>query len=97
MSDDESRYRESASPDVAMAGYAPLFGSTMTGSAFHCAAAALMLKSQTRYACPIQENPHQIELCTSTEPSDLERIHCVKHDCSGERAVIELARLDSAG
>ncbi len=97
MSDDETHYRESASRDVEMAGYAPLFGSMMTGSAFHCAAAALMLRNQTRYACPVRDNPHRIELCTSTGPSDLERIHCVKYDCSGERAVIELARLASAG
>jgi 3-oxoacyl-[acyl-carrier-protein] synthase II len=97
LSDDETRYQESASREVAVAGYAPLFGSMMTGSAFHCAAAALMLKSRSRYACPITDNPHRIGLCTSTGPSDLERIHCVKYDCSGERAVIELARPSSAG
>jgi 3-oxoacyl-[acyl-carrier-protein] synthase II len=92
MSEDETCYREIATRDVRVAGYSPLFGSMMTGSAFHCAAAALMLRNQTRYGCPVQDNPHQIELCTSTEPCDLEEIQCVKYGCSREMATIELAR-----
>ena len=92
MSEDESDYREIASRDVMIAGYSPLFGSMMTGSAFHCAAAALILRKQTRYACPIQENPHGIELCTVTEEKQTERIQCVKYDCFHEKAVIELRR-----
>ncbi len=73
-------------------GYSPLFGSMLTGSAFHCAAAALMLRNQKLYACPVQDNPHGLRLCASTEEKELETIQCVKYDCFRERAVIELRR-----
>ena len=92
MSGDERCYQEIARQDVMIAGYSPLFGSMMTGSAFHCASAALMLMNQTRYACPVQDNPHGIRLCTSTEQKKLEKIQCVKYSCLRERAVIELER-----
>lgn len=92
MSDDETCYRESAGREVMVAGYSPLFGSMMTGSAFHCASAALMLMNQTRYACPVQDNPHGLRLCTSTEKQRIEEIQCVKYSCTGESAVIDLSR-----
>jgi len=92
MSGDETCYRKLAGQDVMIAGYSPLFGSMMTGSAFHCASAALMLRSQTRYACPVQENPHGMRLCRSTEKGNLEKIQCVKRGCSGEEMVIDLER-----
>ncbi len=92
MSEDETGYRQIAGGDATIAGYSPLFGSMMTGSAFHCAAAALMLMNQTRYGCPVQDNPHRMRLCTSTEPSELEEIHCVKDSCTRGRVVIALER-----
>jgi 3-oxoacyl-[acyl-carrier-protein] synthase II len=92
MSDDETCYREIAGRDVAVAGYSPLFGSMMTGSAFHCASAALMLMNQIRYACPVQYNPHGLRLCASTEKQRIEAIQCVKYGCSRESAVIDLRR-----
>jgi 3-oxoacyl-[acyl-carrier-protein] synthase II len=92
MSEDETCYQQIASRDVAIAGYSPLFGSMMTGSAFHCASAALMLMNQTRYGCPVQDNPHRMSLCTSTEQCDLEEIRCVKYSCTRGKAVIDLRR-----
>jgi len=92
MSEDETCYQEIASRDVAIAGYSPLFGSMMTGSAFHCASAALMLMNQTRYGCPVQDNPHGMRLCTSTGKQKIEEIHCVKYSCTRGKAVIDLRR-----
>jgi 3-oxoacyl-[acyl-carrier-protein] synthase II len=92
MSGDERDYRKAARQDVMVAGYSPLFGSMMTGSAFHCAAAALILTRQTRYACPVQDNPHAVELCTATEKRKTERIQCIKYNCFHEKAAIELGR-----
>jgi len=92
MSGDETQYQEVASRAVMIAGYSALFGSMMTGSAFHCASAALMLMQQTRYACPVQDNPHGMRVCTSTTQTRLETIHCVKHDCFRQTAAIELER-----
>ena len=92
MSEDETRYQEIAGQDVLIGGYSPLFGSMLTGSAFHCAAAAVMLKNQTLYACPVRDNPHDARVCASTEQKNLERIQCVSYSCRDERAVIELSR-----
>jgi 3-oxoacyl-[acyl-carrier-protein] synthase II len=92
MSGDETRYRRYAGQDAMIAAYSPLFGSMMTGSAFHCASAALMLWNQTRYACPVRENPHGMRLCSATEQARLERIQCVKCGCSGREMVIDFAR-----
>jgi hypothetical protein len=89
MSGDETSYGKIRDRDVMIAGYAPLFGSMMTGSAFHCASAALMLTNQIRYACPVQDNPHGVRLCTSTERRRMESIQCMKYSCSRETAVIE--------
>jgi 3-oxoacyl-[acyl-carrier-protein] synthase II len=92
MSEDETIYSRIAYHDALIAGYSPLFGSMMTGSSFHCAAAALTLINQTRYACPVQDNPHAIKLCTATEKAQIETIQCVKYDCFRQKATIELAR-----
>ena len=92
MSGEETRYRGFAGEDVMIAGYSPLFGSMMTGSAFHCASAALMLMNQIRYACPVQENPHRMRLCRSTEKANLEKIQCVKCSCSHQEMVIDFVR-----
>jgi 3-oxoacyl-[acyl-carrier-protein] synthase II len=92
MSEDETRYGELAGRDVVIAGYSPLVGSMLTGSAFQCAAGALMLRNQTRYGCPVQDNPHRMRLCTSTERCDLREIHCVKYGCLHGRAEIQLER-----
>jgi 3-oxoacyl-[acyl-carrier-protein] synthase II len=92
MSTDETSYQDIVNKGVPVAAYSPLFGSIMTGSAFHCASAALMLRNQTRYACPVQDNPHGVTLCNETEPRRLETIQCIKYSCFREKAVIELRR-----
>jgi 3-oxoacyl-[acyl-carrier-protein] synthase II len=92
MSESETCYSEIGNQDVLVASYCPLFGSMMTGSAFHCASAALMLMNQTRYACPVQDNPHGIRICTTTESTSIQRIQCIKYNCFDEKAVIELKR-----
>jgi len=92
MAGDESTYRHAAPPYTTLAGYAPLFGSMMTGDGFHCAAAALMLEKQMRYANPVQDNPHDMNLCTMTEEAHMEDIHCIRIDCLHEKAVVRLKR-----
>jgi len=92
MSGNETCYRETLNPDIPVVGYSPLFGSMMTGSAFHCISAALMLKNQTRYACPVQDNPHGVKLCTTTEQAKIEKIQSVKYNCFQEKAAIEFKK-----
>ena len=92
MAGSESPYRGLDWRDVHAAGYSPIFGSTMIGTGFHCAAAALMLKGQLRYACPIKDNPHGLRLCERTEPASIERIECVRFNCLGKKASVVLTR-----
>ncbi len=92
MAGDESHYLESMSPDIPAAGFSPLFGSMMTGSAFSCASAALMLRNQVLHASPVPDNPHGIRISSSHRAASLDRIHCIRYDCSGRRAMIEVLR-----
>jgi hypothetical protein len=87
---DESAYRTLLTPGLVAASYTPLFGSIMTGSAFHAAAAACMLKGQQRYACPVQDNPYQVPLCTASEAQALREVLCTRLDCAGRRADLRL-------
>ena len=92
MAGDERGYRDTAALDVPVAGYSPVFGSTMTGSAFHCAAGALMLRKQFRYACPVLDNPYAVNVCTATEEAKIEQVWCVKTNCLCEKAIVKLRR-----
>ena len=76
MLPDESAYRTSLSPDIPVAAYSPLFGSMMIGSAFNVAAGALMLKQQTHYATPVQDNPHGLRLLTESGSGRIDSIRC---------------------
>ncbi len=108
MLPDESVYMQSISPDIHTAAYSPLFGSIMTGSAFNCAAGALMLKNQKYYANPVLDNPHGINILIGNNPplskvgmggfseqtkrSDIELIRCIRYSCHSEKAAIYLRK-----
>ncbi len=92
MLNDESAYKAAVSPDTPTAAYSPLFGSMTIGSAFNCAAGALMLKKQAVYANPVTDNPHGINLVNETKRFDIERIDCIRYNCYDEKAVVCLNR-----
>ena len=92
MAGDETGYKDTAVSGVMVAGYSPVFGSMMTGSAFHCAVGALMIKNQVRYACPVQDNPYNVNLCTATQPARISNISCVRYNCNHEKATIQLKK-----
>jgi len=92
LTEDEIKYKDTLIPNALVAGYAPVFGSIMTGSSFNCAAAALMLKNQVQYACPVQDNPFGVNLCAMTEHAQIEEIQCIKNSCDQKKAVIKLKR-----
>lgn len=92
MLNDESGYKTAVSPDTPVAAYSPLFGSMPIGSAFNCAAGALMLKKQMVYANPVTDNPHGINILAETKHSDIERIDCIRYNCYNEKAVICLKK-----
>lgn len=92
MSGDERSYGDSIKHGIYTAGYAPVFGSIMTGSSFHCAAAALMLKKQIRYACPVQDNPHGVNLCRVTANADIKKVYCIRNNCENNKGIIKLTQ-----
>jgi 3-oxoacyl-[acyl-carrier-protein] synthase II len=92
LAKDESAYRAAVIPGIPVAGYAPLFGGILTGSAFEVAVAALMVKSQRRYASPVRDNPHSVPLLSETSTAPLNAVLCTKLDCSGRTATILLGR-----
>jgi len=89
---DWAAYLQELSPSVPVAAYAPLFGSLMTGSAFHCAAGALMIKKQMQYASPVSENPHAVNLVADTRPARIDLIRSIGYNCSSDSAVICLKK-----
>jgi hypothetical protein len=92
MLPDESAYIASLSNDIPTAAYSPLFGSMMIGSSFNAAAGALMLKQQTRYATPVQDNPQGIRMLTESGSGTLETIRCTGYNCYAERTEIYLTK-----
>jgi 3-oxoacyl-[acyl-carrier-protein] synthase II len=89
---DESVYLASILLDIPTAAYAPLFGSMMIGSAFNCAAGALMIKNQIYYPNPVTDNPHNINLLQSEQSSNIDLISCTKYDCNEDFYTILLKR-----
>ena len=93
MLSEESVYKSSVSSDIPTAAYSPLFGSMMVGSAFNCAAGALMLKKQLCYANPVIDNPHGINIRHKAVRPDIEFIRCIRYNCFNEKAAIRLRRI----
>ncbi|HDH05420.1 MAG TPA: hypothetical protein ENH01_06885 [Nitrospirae bacterium] len=89
---DESVYAYSLSEDIPAAAYSPLFGSMMTGSAFNCAAGALMLKEQIKYANPVRDNPHGLNIVSETKKDNIELIRIIRYNCYGNKAGVYLGK-----
>lgn len=89
---DESVYAPALSGDIPTAAYSPVFGSMMVGSAFNCAAAALMLKKQTVYANPVMDNPHDLNLVGKSGNKALNVIASTRFDCHHDRMTITLTK-----
>lgn len=90
MLPDETAYAGLLAGGQRVAGYAPLFGSLLSGSAFHVAVAALMLRDQVVYACPVPESAHGLNLPTTSGPARLETVVCRGLDCAGAGAAVYL-------
>ena len=90
MTGDETGYRETAYSTVA--GYSPLFGSMLIGSAFNFAAASLMLKKQIAYECPVPDNASGVKTYSSTLPAIINEINCVRICRSEKSAIIKLQK-----
>lgn len=84
---DESGYLAALAPGIPVTGYAPLVGSLMTGSAFHLAAGALMVRRQVLFAAPVPDNPHGLNIVDATRSAGLMTVRSIGIDCQGEWAI----------
>jgi len=89
---DESRYASWLSSATPTAAYAPLYGTTMTGSAISVAAGALTLQKQMLYASPVLDNPRGLHLLDATKMTDIDSLCCLDCNCYGEKAAVYLGR-----
>lgn len=92
MARNEEAYLKAVLPGVPVAGYAPLFGSQLTGTAFHAAVAAVMIKKQEQYASPVRDNPHGLSLCCETKPTEMRDVICIRLNCAGAAGFVRLAK-----
>ena len=92
MAEDETGYAAAVRPDAPAAGYAPLWGGMPAGSAFSCAAAAVMLRAQRLFATPVADEAPGVAVCRETAPARIERVVCAKRDCQSRTGMITLAR-----
>ena len=89
---DETVYKNCLSPAVPAASYSPLFGTVLSGSAFNCAAGALMLRDQKTYANPVTDNPHGLNIVMNTGLCNIELIRCIRYNCFNEKAAVYLGK-----
>lgn len=92
MLPDESVYASSPAPGTPLAAYSPLWGSMMIGSAFSCAAGALMLKEQKRFPNPVADNPRGLNILREPADYSIEFIRCIRYNCNGEKAAVLLKK-----
>lgn len=89
---DESVYLDLVPTAAEVANFAPLFGTMMTGIAFQCAAAALALRYGMRYASPVRDNPHGLDVRAAAEAAPLDSVLLVSCGCSGAVTRLLLTR-----
>jgi 3-oxoacyl-[acyl-carrier-protein] synthase II len=92
MCGNEEPYNGLAKNKTPLTSYAPIFGSMLTLSSFSCMTGALMLKNQKLYACPIQTNPHNLNIPTKNEILAVHKIKCLRYNCYQEELVIKLRK-----
>lgn len=89
---DESRYANLVAPGAKIGAYAPLFGSIMTGSAFHAAVAALMVKGQREYACPVPADAPGVSAIAATKAAAVGAVASLRLNCAGALRSLVLSR-----
>ena len=91
---DESIYLKDTM-GIPMGGYAPVFGSIMSGSGFHAVAAALMLKEQKGFPNPVEENPRNIPNLDPQQVAEIRAVQAVRYNCKGRKASVVLSRMSA--
>lgn len=92
MIGDETKYAGAAAACGRVGAYTPLFGSLMTGSAMHAAVAAVMMRNQKEYACPVADAGAELPVLTTTRPAAVGGVVAVRFDCAGHSRSLRIGR-----
>ena len=90
MGGSEEVYKNILKEDASVAAYTNIYGGLMTGGAFECVTAALMLKNQVQYASSVEEKTDVWKANKITEERELNQIQCIAHNCNGQLAIIKM-------
>jgi len=90
MGGSEKIYESVVKKEAPAAAYSGIYGGMLTSGAFECAAAALMLKHQVRYASPVFQAGSPFKVDEKAVRAPLQAIQCVAHHCDGKRAFIKM-------
>lgn len=90
MAGSEKTYESVLPKNVPAAAYSNIYGGMLTAGAFECAAAAVMLRNQTRYASPVLNNAGPFNTQQQTAAVPLRAIQSVSHNCEGELAFVRI-------
>ncbi len=91
MSGPESGYLEVARASALVSNYTPVFGSMMTGTAFHCAIAARMIEMGVCYAAPQSGAEHDIAVCETWSEAEMKGVNCVKRGRDATWRTVEVS------
>jgi len=90
MAGSEKLYGELQASHNRVGSFAPIFGGSLTLSAFHAAAGALMLRGQKSFPVPVESNPLDLALCHLDDTRLLEEVACARVNCGREIGWIKL-------
>ena len=92
MGGSEEVYRNILKKDASVAAYTSIYGGLMTGGAFECVAAALMLKNQVQYSSTVVDGTEVWKVDKGTKARELNQIQCIAHNSDGQLALIKMIK-----
>ena len=92
MGGSEEVYKDILNKGIPVAAYSSIYGGFMTGNAFECAAAALMLKNQTQYASPNVDRTELWNVADKSKERELNQIQCISHNNTQKLVFIKMTK-----
>ena len=92
MGGSEEVYKDVLNEGIPVAAYSSIYGGFMTGNAFECVAAALMLKNQKQYASSNIDGAEVWNVVDKSKKRELNQIQCISHNNKRQLAFIKMMK-----
>jgi 3-oxoacyl-[acyl-carrier-protein] synthase II len=92
MGGSEEVYKDVLNEGIPVAAYSSIYGGFMTGNAFECVAAALMLKNQKQYASSNLDGTEVWNVVDKSKKRELNQIQCISHNNKRQLAFIKMMK-----